>query len=57
MPEADGDAGFAGEAEGADGEVAPGRHGAGREAGSQLGDVLGERHISDGVQGLASTFQ
>jgi hypothetical protein len=57
VPEADGDAGFAGEAEGADGEVAPGRHGAGREAGSQLGDVLGERHISDGVQGLASTFQ
>jgi len=41
-----------GEAESADGEVAPGGHRAGRVACPQTGGVLGERGIPDVVRGL-----
>ncbi|MET9383329.1 hypothetical protein ABZY09_20210 [Streptomyces sp. NPDC002928] len=51
-PQVGGDAGLRGEAEGTDGKVAPHRHGAGCEAGSQPGGILAERHVSDVVQGF-----
>jgi hypothetical protein len=51
-PQAGGDVGAPREAKSADGEVAPGGHGARCGAGPELGGVLGEPHVSDVVQGL-----
>src|SRR6266571_4700763 len=47
-----GDVGDTGEAQGADGEVAQGRHDPGRGPGPSPGRVLGEDHVADVVQRL-----
>jgi hypothetical protein len=52
VPLRGGDVRLASQAEGTDGEIAPGGHGARRDACPQLGSILGERHIPDMVQGL-----